>query len=358
MLFQSLDSLNVKNRISLAPMTRISATLKGVPTSKMSNYYRSFAEGGFGLIITEGIFIDKTHSPGYQNQPGLVDQKQIEAWKDIVDAAHTNDTKIVAQIMHAGALVHGNPFGYSSLAPSSVEPKGEKSSIYKGEGKYPVPESLTIEGINEIIQSFLVAAKNAQQSGFDGIEIHAANGYLLDQFLTPYTNQRNDYYGGSLENRIRIILEIITTIKSEVSPEFIVGIRVSQSKVNDFYHKWEGGEHDAKFIFEKLNKAGIDYIHTTEHKAWEAAFENNTASLSALAKRYTDVPVIANGHLENIEKALNMLKNNEADLISLGKASLANHNLPQKIQANEPLNEFNPDKFLKPYATIKDFEFK
>ncbi len=351
MFFQPLDTLNVKNRITLAPMTRISATLKAIPTSEMLNYYRSFAEGGFGLIITEGLFIDETHSPGYQHQPGLVTQNQIDAWKSVVDAAHENSSKMIAQLMHAGALVHGNAFGYTSVAPSSIVPKGEKSAMYNGEGKYPTPEALSIEGIKSVVQSFVKTAKNAQYAGFDGIEIHAANGYLLDQFLTTYTNQRNDDYGGSLENRIRIILEVITAIKSEVSSDFIVGIRISQSKVNDFDYKWEGGEKDAQFIFENLADSGVDYIHTTEYKAWQPAFNDNTLSLAALAKRHTDVPIIANGHLEDIETAISMLKNKEADLIALGKAALANHTLPQKIHANQSLNEFNPDKVLNPDAT-------
>src|SRR5699024_6927697 len=137
MFFQPLDILNVKNRITLAPMTRISATLNGILTSEMLNYYRSFVDGGFGLIITECLFIDETHSPGYQHQPGLVTQTQIDDWKNIVDATHKNGSKMIAQLMHAGALVHGNAFGYTSVGPSSIVPKGEKRPMYNGEGKYP-----------------------------------------------------------------------------------------------------------------------------------------------------------------------------------------------------------------------------
>src|SRR5699024_9454349 len=184
MFFQPLDTLNVKNRITLAPMTRISATLKGIPTSEMLNYYRSFADGSFGLIITEGLFIDKTNCPEYQHQPGLVTNTQIDCWKNIYDANNKNGTNMISQLMHDDALVHGNAFGYTSVGPSSIVTKREKSPMYNGEGKYPTPEALSVDGIKDVVQSFVKTAKNAQCAGFDGIEIHDANVYLLDQFLT------------------------------------------------------------------------------------------------------------------------------------------------------------------------------
>lgn len=356
MIFNSLEKLKINNRLAVAPMTRISATREGIPTKEMLSYYNSFAKGGFGLIITEGLFIDKKYSPGYENQPGIVDESQINTWRKIVKTVQKNDSKIIAQLMHAGALVHGNVFGYDSVAPSSIRPKGEKSPIYKGKGKYPMPNTLTSEDISKIISHFVQAAKNAKISGFDGVEIHGANGYLLDQFLTDYTNNREDKYGGSLEKRLQLLLDVLKSVVSELDPEFIVGVRISQSKVNDFYHKWAGGEQDAKLIFKSIEQTGVDYIHVTEHKAWLPAFKNNESSLVFLAKKFTGLPIIANGSLDDPIKAQDMINNGIADVIALGKGALSNHDWPKKVARKESLTEFNPDTVLKPYATLKPFE--
>ncbi len=357
------------NRVGVAPMTRTSASFEGLATDQMVSYYTSFARGGFGLIITEGIYPDSKYSQGYLHQPGLAFEEQAQAWKKVVDSVHEAGAKIFAQLMHAGALSQGNRFVKESIAPSAVQPKGEQMEFYGGKGPFSTPKEATKEDIAEVVKGFVDAAILAKQAGFDGVEIHGANGYILDQFLTDYTNQRTDEYGGSTENRVRLLVEVSKAVREAVGTDFTLGIRISQGKVNDYEHKWAGKENDAEIIFGQLGQAGLDFIHVTEYEAWqpafpegkgttatEPAFEEGKSSLAALAKKYGKQIVIANGHLENPDTAREIIEKGEADVITLGKGALANHDWVSKVKNGEPLEEFKPENILSPDAKIKEFE--
>jgi 2,4-dienoyl-CoA reductase-like NADH-dependent reductase (Old Yellow Enzyme family) len=357
-LFETLEISNIKlkNRVGLAPMTRTSATEDGLATEQMANYYAKFAKGGFGLIITEGTYPDEQYSQGYTDQPGIANDKQVEAWRKVISSIHSNGAKIFCQIMHAGALSQGNRYKNETIGPSAVKPKGEQLGFYGGSGEFSVPKEMTTEDIKEVVQSFANAAKRAKQAGYDGIEIHGANGYILDQFLTDYTNHRTDQYGGSTENRVRLLVEVLQAVREEVGSEYPVGIRISQGKVNDYEHKWANDENDANIIFSSLSQAGTDFIHVTEYDALNPAFEENGPTLAALAKQYGKVPVIANGKLHEPEKAEEIIQKGEADVITIGTGGLANPDWVIKVKNNEQLNEFNPEKFLHPNAKVKEFE--
>lgn len=365
----TLGNTTIDNRVGVAPMTRTSATPEGHATEQMVSYYTSFARGGFGLIITEGIYPDDKYSQGYLNQPGIVYDEQVQAWKKVVDSVHQAGAKIFAQLMHAGALSQGNRFVNSTIAPSAVQPKGEQMEFYGGKGPFPTPKEATKEEITEVIEGFVNAAKRAKVAGFNGVEIHGANGYILDQFLTDYTNKRTDEYGGTTENRVRLLVEVSRAVREAVGQDFTVGIRISQGKVNDYTHKWLGKERDAEIIFGQLGQAGLDFIHVTEYEAWQPAFpegEGTTAtdsafgdggpSLARLAKKYSNLPVIANGHLEDPAKAKEIIERGEADVITLGKGALANHDWVNKVKNGTPLSDFQPEKVLSPNAKIKEFE--
>ncbi|WP_010530548.1 NADH:flavin oxidoreductase [Lentibacillus jeotgali] len=352
----TLGKTTLDHRVGVSPMTRISATSEGLVTDQMGSYYTSFARGGFGLIITEGNYIDDKYSQTYFDQSGIVYDNQVQAWKKTVDAVHQEGAKIFMQLQHSGAISQGNRFVQETIAPSAVQPKGEQLAMYLGEGPFQTPREATRGEIQEVINGFVHAAKNAKSAGFDGIEIHGANGYLLDGFLTDYTNQRTDEYGGSTGNRVRLLVEVAKAIREAVGKDFTIGIRISQAKVNDYAHKWAGGEQDAEIIFGQLGQAGLDYVHVTEHKAWEPAFDTSEASLASLAKKYGNIPVIANGHLENPDKAREMIKNDEADVVTLGKGALANHDWVNKVKNGEPLAAFKPEEVLRPNAKIKEFE--
>src|SRR5262249_37339425 len=163
--------------------------------------------------------------------------------------------------------------------------KGRQLTLYYGKGGYSMPAAMTDEDIADVIAGFAAAAKRAATiAGFDGVEIHGANGYLLDQFLTDYTNARRDHWGGGTDHRIRLTLEVLKAVRAEVGNDVSLGVRISQGKVNDFTHKWAGAERDAEIIFGSLADAGADFIHVTEHEAWKPAFGKNGASLMGLAK--------------------------------------------------------------------------
>lgn len=356
--FITIGQLTLKNRIAVAPMTRISASEDGKATADMVRYYERFARGGFGLVITEGTYPDLAYSQGYLHQPGIANDKQAASWQPVVEAVHDAGAKIILQLMHAGGLSQGNHWKQEAMGPSAVQPKGEQLGFYRGEGAYPMPREITTEEIAQMIKDFAAAAMRAKSTGFDGVEIHGANGYILDQFLTEYANQRTDRYGGSTENRVRLLVEVVREVRKAVGPDYLVGIRISQGKVNDYVYKWANGQADAKIIFEKLAEAGIDYIHTTEHDAQAPAFSSQNSdgdTLAGYAKRFSGLPVITNGKLGDPAVANAVLAEGKADIIALGKTALANRDWPQRAANQQPMDEFDFG-LLQPLAHIKDSE--
>ncbi|WP_158735880.1 NADH:flavin oxidoreductase [Alteribacillus sp. YIM 98480] len=346
----------LKNRFVVAPMTRVSAEEDGCANDRMKQYYERYAKGGFSMVISEGIYLDESYSQGYYNQPGLAAKKHAESWKPVVDAVQQHGSIFIAQLMHAGAQGQGNAYADETIAPSEIAPKGEQLEFYGGSGPFPVPRQMTEQDITDAKQAFVNGAVAAKNAGFDGVEIHGANGYLLDQFLTEYLNTREDHYGGSLENRLRLFLEIIQDIRTAVGDDFIVGIRVSQIKVSDAEHKWSKGETDAEYIFSTLGKTSLDYIHTTDGDATESSFGKGTKTLANAAKTYGKLPVIANGKLGDPEKANTFMEKEEADLVSLGTSALANPDFPNRVKLNVKLNSFDFENILLPKAFVKDHE--
>jgi 2,4-dienoyl-CoA reductase-like NADH-dependent reductase (Old Yellow Enzyme family) len=346
-----IGKLNLKNRLAVAPMTRVSGNADGTAGPLMKDYYQAFAQGGFGLIITEGIYPDKLYSQGYKFQPGLTDEAQAQSWKPIVDAVHESGSLFIAQLMHAGALSQYNNYTGCNAGPSAVKPLGQEMTFYYGEGDYSTPKTMDKADISDVVNGFVNAAKLAKRAGFDGVEIHGANGYLLDQFITVHTNERTDEYGGSLVNRLRIYEEVITSIRKAVGDDFTVGIRFSQGKVNDFEYKWPAKNADAKYTFELTSNCGVDYIHTTEYIAKDAAFEKGL-SLAELAKKHGSVPVIANGSIVNGSDAKHLIDSNQADVVAVGKMALANPDWPNIIRDQKELRAFSFEMF-NPLADLK-----
>lgn len=339
-----LNSLRLNNRIVLSPMTRMIASEDGLATEIMNGYYANFAKGKFGLLITEGTYIDESYSQAYLNQPGIVNEDQVQAWHKVTGAVHQHGSKIICQLLHSGALSQGNRYINETIAPSAIKPiTNTDLASYGGTGEFPVPKEMSKEEMNVVVKSFANSALRAKQAGFDGVEIHGANGYLLDQFLTDYTNQRTDEYGGSIEKRLRFPIEVIQGIRNAVGSDFVVGIRLSQSKGNNYYHKWVNGEKDAEVIFSSIGKAGVDYIHLNEYDATLPAFNNDGPTLASLAKKYSGIPVIACGKLEDPKKGETLLLNEEADLIALGKGALANPDWPKRVLEGNELKAFIGD---------------
>jgi 2,4-dienoyl-CoA reductase-like NADH-dependent reductase (Old Yellow Enzyme family) len=335
------DKLSLPNRATVAPMSRASTAGDGIPTSDMATYYRRYAAGGFALIITEGTYTDRRYAQAYPNQPGLTDDAQQRGWEQVVSAIHAEGGKTVLQLMHSGALSQHHS---DTRAPSAIQPIRNMLPGYsRRQGNYPLPQAMNLAEIDEMIVGFTNTAQRAERAGFDGVEIHAANGYLLDQFLTEYTNNREDRYGGSVENRIRISTDIVAAIKSQVSRDFIVGLRLSQGKVNDFDYLWPGGLRDGEIIFEAVQTAGVDYVHfASEGKGFDhGCLTREGESLTRQARTLTGLPVIANGGVDNPDEAARILDQGHSDLVALGKGALVNPDWPQRLAADVPLVPFD-----------------
>jgi 2,4-dienoyl-CoA reductase-like NADH-dependent reductase (Old Yellow Enzyme family) len=354
----TMNRLRLKNRTVVAPMTRVSTKGDGIPTEQMGKYYCRYAEGEFGLIITEGTYTDRSFSQAYPNQPGITNAQQEKGWANIVKSTHAVGGKIILQLMHAGAL---SQHLSNTRSSSSIQPMRKMLEGYsEKQGAFPLPQAMNTSEIDEVIVGFSDSAMRAEKAGFDGIEIHAANGYLLDQFLTDYTNEREDQYGGCLEKRCRLITEVLASIKKSVTNDFVVGVRVSQGKVNDFDYNWPNGISDGKVIFSSLKNAGADYIHfSSEGKGFDhGCLTENGESLPKLARELTGLPVIANGGLDDPSEANRILKGNHADLIALGTGALANPDWPTRLKAQIPTRPFNPKMFALGVTIENQFKWE
>ena len=346
-----LGPLRLRNRFTVAPMTRISAQPDGTPTAQMAGYYREFAAGGFGLITTEGIYPDAAHSQGYFGQPGLVTEGHVAGWRTVVDAVHAEGVPIVAQLMHAGAISQGNSYGVGTIGPSAVAPPGRMMADYGGVGgAWSAPAEMTARDIDEVIAGFAAAATRARAAGFDGVEIHGANGYLLDQFLTDYTNLRTDEYGGPVANRIRLHVRVLDAVREAVG-DLPVGMRLSQTKVNDFAYRWPGGADDARVIFDALADASYLHIASEGRDFLETARLAGGSTITQLAREVTGKPVVANGGMHALPQAAGVLTGGHADLLSLGTGALANPDLPRRVETGAPLAAFDRE-MLHPMANL------
>lgn len=348
-----LGPLSLRNRAIVSSLTRASATDDGLVTAEMVRYYEHFARGGWGLIATEATYIDQKYSQGYLYQPGMANDDQAESWRRVVQAAHAHGTPIYMQLFHGGAVNQGNHWVQGSIAPSAVPPKGVQISRYRGhDGPFQTPREITLEEIQEVIQSFAHAARRAIDIGFDGVEIHGANGYLPDQFLTVYTNQRSDDYNGDVRKRLRFHLELLAAVRSAI-PGKLLGVRISQTKVNDLEYSWPGQVEDAKIIFSEIARTHVDFIHVAAHHGVTPVF-GTSKSLSGLARQFSGLPVITNGKLHDPVLAESALIDQEGDFVSIGKGALADPEWPMKVLGDKPPVAFHPD-MISPLATLPNY---
>ncbi|MBB5776608.1 oxidoreductase [Nonomuraea jabiensis] len=350
-----IGDLHLANRLAVSPMTRVSAAADGTPTAEMAEYYTAFARGGFSLVLTEGTYTDTRYSQGYANQPGIVTDGHEAAWRDITSRVHDAGAPMILQLMHAGALSQGNRYRGDTAAPSAVLPRGQKLPEYGGYGPWPTPRAMSEDDIAQVVHGFVTSAVRARRAGFDGVEVHGANGYLVDQFLTDYTNQRDDRYGGTVANRVRLAAEIVSAIRAEVGPRFCVGIRLSQGKVNDFTHRWAGGSRDAEIIFAALAEAGASYLHiASEGRDWvETATLDGQVTITGLARKVTGLPVLANGGMHDLARAAMVLQDGHADVLTLGRGALANPDFPRRLAQGLPMANFD-HQMLQPMATLSN----
>jgi 2,4-dienoyl-CoA reductase-like NADH-dependent reductase (Old Yellow Enzyme family) len=345
-----LANHDLPSRFVVAPMTRLSATAQGVPTDEMGHYYEAFAKGGFAAIITEGVYTDTVASICSHHQPGIVTEEQVQAWQSITQRIKRFSTVFICQLMHAGGL---SQVLTHTLAPSAIKPLGQKLTSVDGMGDFPVPTAMSQTDINAVIAGYVIAAQNAVRAGFDGIELHAANGYLPDQFLTAYSNNRTDQYGGSVTNRFRFIAEVLVAIRTAVPADFIVGLRLSEGKVNNLAYRWEEGAEMAEAVFAEVKIAAPDYLHmAAEGGGWqrECLYADGRSSTS-IARQLLDCPVIANGGLHDLTLADSILQDGHGDLLAIGRYAIANPDFPAKVKRGKLLVPFQSG-MIKPTVTL------
>ena len=342
------------NRAAVAPMTRVSANPDGTATARMAEYYARYARGGFGLVITEGTYIDRRYSQGYLGQPGIADEAQRDSWSAVVEAVHAENVPVFMQLLHPGALVQHNDHVDGAIAPSAVQPRGEMAPHYMGRGRFPVPREITTGEIQDVMEAFADAAVRAAEAGFDGIELHGANGYLPDQFLTEHTNLRADGYGGPIERRVRFHVELVTAVRDALAGRIPFGIRISESKVNDLAYSWPGGADDAEAIFGAIGRAGPTYIHVNAHRGFEPVFGTGK-SLAALAREAApdSVQIVACGKLHDAAQSERMLAAGTADAVAIAKGALADPDWPRKVRGGDAPVAFDPD-MIRPAATLEN----
>lgn len=325
--------LKLKNRVVMAPLTRSRATVDRVPTPMMAEYYAQRASAG--LIISEATVISE-EANGYEKTPGLFSDAQVEGWKLVTDAVHAKDGLIVAQLWHVGRVSHPDLLnGQIPVSASNVQQAGYVS-LLRPKREYVVPRALEISEIQAITEQYKQSAIRAKEAGFDGVELHAANGYLIDQFLQSSTNKRTDRYGGSVENRVRFLLEVVDAL-IEVWGAGRVGVHLAP----------RGDEHDMGdanpqetfgYVLEQLGQRKIAFFFTREYLA------EDSISLDMKA-RSNGVPYIANMRLSR-EDALELLASGKAEAVSFGKAYIANPDLFERLVEDKPLNELKFENMI------------
>ena len=328
-----LGDLHLKNRVVMAPLTRSRATIDRVPTPMMAEYYAQRASAG--LIISEATVISEAAN-GYLQTPGLFTDAQVKGWKLVTQAVHEQQGLIVAQLWHVGRVSHPDLLnGDTPVSASAVQQAGYVS-LLRPKREYVVPRPLEIAEIKSIVEQYKQSAIKAKEAGFDGVELHAANGYLIDQFLQSKTNLREDEYGGSVENRARLLLEVVDAL-IEVWGAGRVGVHLAPRG-----DEHDMGDHDPRETFgyalEQLGQRKIAFFFTREYLADDSISDY-------LKQRSNGVPYIANMRLSR-EDAVDLLASGKADAVSFGKAYIANPDLFERLLANAALNELRLENMI------------
>ncbi|MFC5406392.1 NADH:flavin oxidoreductase [Cohnella soli] len=348
----TLGTLTLQNRVVMAPMTR-NFSPGGVPGADVAAYYRRRAENGVGLIVTEGTVVNHPAASGSPNIPNFHGDEALAGWKKVAEEVHAVGGKIFPQLWHVGMTRPNGSLPHPeapSVGPSGLDLAGEQ-----------VNEPMTPEEIRAIVDAFAQAAADAKRIGFDGIELHAAHGYLIDQFLWEQTNKREDEYGGSLVARVKFAADIVRACREAVGPIFPIQFRISQ---------WKSGFYDAKLattpeqleqLLKPLVEAGVDIFHCSTRRFWEPEFEGSSLNFAGWVKKLTGKPTISVGSVgldqeftsafsgqgagtSDIDQLLVRLENKEFDLVAVGRALLVDPAWAAKIHDGryDEIKSFTP----------------
>jgi len=339
----SVGSLKLKNRIAMAPMTRCRAGQDHELTPIMIKYYADRADAG--LIISEGT-APSPHGAGYARIPGLYRASQVRDWKKVTDAVHARGGTIVAQLMHTGraSVQYNLPPGARVLAPSAIGLTGTLWTDSHQLQPYPVPHAMTAGEIEMTLGEFTSAAVNAIEAGFDGVEIHGANGYLIDQFFNTASNQRTDGWGGTIEGRMRFPLEVARRITGKIGSGR-TGIRISPHAV--FNDMKPDAEMDTMYerLMDELNAIGLMYVHVVDHSSMGAP-EVSPVLKAVIRKKFKGAYVLSGGY--DRKRADEDLAAGRGDLVAFGRPFLSNPDLVSKLKTGAPLRPSDPNTFYTP----------
>jgi N-ethylmaleimide reductase len=329
----NLGLLELRNHIVMAPLTRCRA-IGNVANDLMATYYKQRSTAG--LIITEGTS-PSSNGLGYARIPGVFNKAQIIGWKKTTKAVHDVGGKIVVQLMHTGRISHilNMPKGAEVEAPSAVKASGQMWTDAKGLKDYSIPKAMSVEDIELTKAEYVTAAKNAIEAGFDGVELHGANGYLLEEFLSPITNVRNDNYDGSIENRCLFVLEVVTAVANAIGKEK-TGIRLSPYGVAGDMPNYPEIDETYYYLSKELNKIGIAYIHLVDHSSMGAPIVPIEVK-QMIRSNFKNTLIICGGY--DKESAESDLENGICDLIGFGRLFINNPDLVGRLEHNQELSQ-------------------
>jgi N-ethylmaleimide reductase len=335
----NLSGLELSNRMVMAPMTRSRAGVNNVPTELMAKYYRQRSSAG--LIISEGTQISE-QGIGYPWTPGIHTDEQVKGWKKVTNAVHEEGSKIFAQIWHVGRVSH--PLyhdGEPPVAPSAVKPDGQ---IFTADGMkdFVTPRALDTEEIPDIIEDYAQSARNAIEADFDGVEIHGANGYLIDQFLKDGTNKRSDKYGGSLQNRSRFAVEVVEAVSDAIGSER-TGIRLSPVGRNQGISD-SNPKETFSYLLNQLNSFELAFVHLMEPMDDVSDLENYPTQVTKYFRKVYNGTIITNAGYDQ-KSGNKAIEEGVAELVAYGRLFLANPDLPARFEANAKLNDANKSTF-------------
>ena len=338
----TLGSISLRNRIVMAPMTRCRA-IDNIPNDLMATYYKQRASAG--LIITEGTS-PSPNGLGYARIPGIFNEAQIEGWKKTTSAVHKRGGKIILQLMHTGRISHilNMQKGAEIIAPSAVKAKGQMWTDTKGLQDYPTPKAMTEEDIVQTKAEYVKAAKNAIEAGFDGVELHGANGYLLEEFLSPISNLRKDKYDGCIENRCRFVLEVAKKVATAIGKDK-TGIRLSPYGVAGDMPNYPQIDAAYDYLSIELNKLDIAYIHLVDHSSMGAPTVP-LAIKKTIRKNFKNNIIICGGY--DKESAEADIESGLCELAGFGRPFINNPDLVERLENNRPLSQsLNADLFFR-----------
>ena len=335
----SINEFTFKNRLGVAPMTRMSASDNSIPREDVLEFLVTRAKNNAGLVYNEAIVTDYESAQGYPGQARILNQDQVDAWKGVTDQIRTTGALSICQVFHCGRMAYKgvNPAN-RILAPSPIAPAQDNPMTGQ---PYDIPQEMTRFDMDHVINGFVETARGAMEAGFDGFEIHCAHGYLLNQFLSSYSNHRTDAHGGSMENRFRFVHEVIQAVRPEIPMEKLLVVRVSNWGIADMDVSLFKDKDEWQEMIQLFSNEPIDAISVSTYDYSEKAFGTDK-TMAGITREVTELPIMICGKIHDAHSAQEALK--DADLVLSGKSMLLNPNWVADVQEGKSMKVYSSDE--------------